>query len=340
MQDDDSAAGPGAAAGQALKRAAPPLTRAAPLLWALVALAIAGLITAAVLSLLRAASGPRPPFLDMPASSAAPAAASVSPRARAGSLIVAGSGSNLPLTRALVEAFLRRRQDAKIIVPESIGSSGGVRAARDGAIDVGLISRPLSEEEAKLGLTVTPYARVPIVVAANPSVADACVRSLDLPPMYAGLAPRWSDGGRVVMLQRERGDSSFLAVSRLVPGLDAANDEAYRDARWRVLYDDRSMQEALMATEGAAGIFDLGAISAQRLPIKVLCVDGVAPSVEGAASGRYPYWKDLSFVLPRALSALAGDLVRFAAGAEGRAITLGLGYAPLPLEPAAEEGRP
>jgi phosphate transport system substrate-binding protein len=312
-----------------------PLEQRARLLWALVALAIAGLSAAAVLVLLRAARGPRPPFLDLP-KGAATSAPARPPRAT-DALVLAGSGSNLPLTRVLAEAFRQRTPGARIVVQESIGSTGGIQAVKDGAIDVGLVSRPITDDEARLGLVVTPYARVPVVVAANPTVPDRCTSAGDLVAMYAGAFPRWSDGSRVVVLQRERGDSSFRAVSRLVPGLSAQNDAAYRENRWRVLYDDRAMQEALMSTEGAVGIFDLGAIEVQRLPIKVLCIDGAVPSTAGAAAGSYPYFKDLSFVTAGAPSGAAAELLAFVLSPAGRKLVASAGYVPLPLGPAAPD---
>lgn len=309
-----------------------PLRRGVPLLWGVVAVAIALLTGAVALVLLRAAQGPRPAFLEARGEAEGSGRLGGGARGVTEAVVVAGSGSNLPLTRALAEAFRKRRPGVKVVVPESIGSTGGIRAVRDGAIDVGLISRGLSEEEGRLGLTVTPYARVAVVVAANPSVPDGCVASGELADLYAGTRARWSDGSRAVVLQRERGDSSFLAFGQRVPGVAAQNEAGYRDGRWRILYDDRSMQEALMATEGAVGIFDLGAIVAQRLPIKVLCVDGVVPSAESVREGRYPYSKDLAFVTAGALSGARAELVRFVLSEEGRELTGSLGYVPLPVE--------
>lgn len=311
-----------------------PLTRRAPLLWALVALALAALVAAAALVFLRTERGSEPPFLAEPGT-----LSTASPRLPAGSgedaLEIAGSGSNLPLARALVAAFRQRRSSAKLLVHESIGSTGGIRAVRDGAVGVGMISRPLTSEESRLGLMVTPHARVAVVVAANPSVPDACTSGDDLVGFYAGTRTRWSDGSRAVVLQRERGDSSLLSFGALIPGLLTENDSAFRDHRFRVLYSDRAMQDALMATEGAFGIFDLGAIEAQRLPLKVLCVDGVAPSREALLSGRYPFSKDFAFVTAGAPTAIAADLLHFVSSTEGRELTARLGYVPLPLEAGA-----
>jgi phosphate transport system substrate-binding protein len=304
------------------------LTGKVPFLWALVALALVALGGAAAFVVLGAARGPRPPFVEAPASAVGPLARRSS---APGTLALAGSGSNLPVTRALVEAFRGRRPEARILVHASIGSGGGIRALLDGVADVALVSRPLHAEEARSGLVVTPHARVAVVVATHPSVPGECLSSGELPGLYSGMRAVWKDGGRVVMLQRERGDSSFLAVSGLVPGLAEANDAAYRAGRWRVLYDDRAMQEALVTTEGAAGIFDLGAIVAQRLPVHALCVDGVAPTTEAVASGQYRFWKDLAFVTRGAPEGRAAELIAFALSEEGRELVAGLGYVPLPI---------
>jgi phosphate transport system substrate-binding protein len=225
-------------------------------------------------------------------------------------------------------------------VHDSIGTTGGIRAVRDGAIHVGLASRPLLDEEARLGLVATPYARVAVVVAANAGVPDSCTSREELVGMFAGSRARWSDGSRIVVLQRERGDSSLLVMGKLVPGLLAENEAAYGENRWRVLYTDVAMQEAIMATPGAVGIFDLGAIEAQRLSIKPLCVDGTAPSLESMLSGRYPFSKDLAFVTVGAPAGLAAELIRFVLSSAGRELTARLGYAPLPLSAPKGAGLP
>ena len=94
-----------------------------------------------------------------------------------------------------------------------------------------------------------------------------------------------------------------------------------------------------MATEGAAGIFDLGAITVQRLPLKVLCVDGVTPSLWSVRTGRYPFWKDLSFVTRGPPSGLVADFVRFVRSDEGRALAESAGQLALPLAPAKAGGK-
>ena len=245
-------------------------------------------------------------------------------------LHLAGSGSNLPITRALAEAFQARSPNLHVVVFDSIGSTGAIAATYDDVIDLGLVARPLTEAETSLGLFITPYARVPVVVATHLGVPDESLSISALLDIYAGRKQSWSDGTPIVVLQRPRGDSSHLAVATAVPDFDAVNDEAYRERRWRVVDSDQAMQEALSITAGAVGLFDLGTVTLQRLPVRPLRIDDIAASEASVQSGRYPFAKDLAFVGVEEPAGLVADLVRHVHGDDGRALLRSAGYIPLP----------
>lgn len=246
-------------------------------------------------------------------------------------LRLAGSGSNLPLTRALADAFVATRPWLRVRVHESIGSSGGVRATDDQAVEIGLISRPLRERERALELDVIPYARVAVVVAANPTVA---VRSVDreaLIDYYLGHRTHWSDGTPVTVLQREEGDSSHGAVGKAIPAFAQADAESREANRWRVLLHDRAMQEALLSTPGAIGLFDQGLATIQELPLATLEFEGIRPTEEAVRSGDYPLTKDLAFVVPgnsREPDPLAMQFIAFVFSREGQQLIRDSGYVP------------
>jgi phosphate transport system substrate-binding protein len=300
-----------------------------PRLWAFVAVTLVALLGGGAATVRALEAGPRPPDGALGAGAAKKGPAPRAPEAGA-ALDLAGSGSNVPLVRVLAKAFGERAPGVRVVVHESIGSTGGVRAARDGQVELGLVSRPLTADEAKLGLVVVPHARVAVVVAAHPGVREDDLGAADLVTLYRGERSRFRDGAPVVVLQRERGDSSHLVVGREVPGFAAANDDALRAGRWRVLYHDRAMQEALMATDGAIGLFDLGQIVSQNLPLRVLAVDGVAPTPENVRAGRYRFVKDLAFVSAGAPSGAAAAFLEFVRSPEGREATRRAGYLPLP----------
>jgi phosphate transport system substrate-binding protein len=319
--------------GEGLSRietAPPDLARGNPTIWALLVLVILGLGAAGIAIVRASERGPRPPFLVQPPVSPVTGEVHRDPDL----LRLAGSGSNLPVTRALADAFSASHPDAHVVVHASIGSTGGIRAAKDGAIDVGLVSRELEESERRLGLRLVPYADVAVVFAANRSVPERDLGQEDVLELYAGKREHWSDETPVVVLQREKGDSSHLEASRAIEGFEEVDREAAKVGRWRVLYRDSAMHDALMSTAGAIGLIDLGTALGEDLEVRVFSLDGVYPSEDRVRDGSYPMAKRLAFVLDDDAGELAAAFLRFVFSAAGRAIIREKGYIPL------EEGSP
>ncbi|MFO7567647.1 MAG: substrate-binding domain-containing protein [Enhygromyxa sp.] len=274
-------------------------------------------------------SGPRPPYLDPEQGSST----DPQPTPKPSSLLrMAGSGSNLPLTRALADAFLAKRPWLRVRVHDSIGSGGGIRATHDRVVELGLTSRPLSPDERALDLTVIPYARVAVVVAANPTVPVRGISHEELLALYDARQRFWSDGSEVVVYLREPGDSGHLAAHAAIPGFAEVDRRALESRRWSVLFHDRAMQEALISTPGAIGLFDQGLATIQKLPLALLEYDGQRPSEDSVRAGSYPILKDLAFVLPTDdHDPLAYEFIAFVFSPEGQKLIRESGY--VPLEP-------
>jgi phosphate transport system substrate-binding protein len=272
-------------------------------------------------------AGPLPPYLDPHAPP--PEAVRSAPR-QPNYLRLAGSGSNLPVTNALANAFTARRPWLSVRVFESIGSGGGIQATVDRAIDIGLISRSLKPSEESQGLVVIPYARVAVILAAHPSVPLRKITRQQLLDIYSGRQTHWDDGSPVELLKREPGDSSHLAMYGVVPELEAIDAEAWVSDRGRKVVTDRAMQEALSSTPGAIGLSDLGQTVSQDLNISVLEFEGLRPNEESLRSGEHPLFKDLSFVLPDGEpDALVAAFIAFVFSPEGQEVLRTNGYVPL-----------
>lgn len=244
-----------------------------------------------------------------------PAAAGPAPGA---TLVFAGSGTNLPIVRVLARAFEKRHPGVRIEVPASIGSTSGIRAAADGAIAIGLISRPLKESEKGLGLDVVTYARTPLVIGVHPAVAEDDVSYAEIVDIYRGKKNRWKDGSGIIVLTREPGDSTIEVMDRGVPGFRAAYDESQQAKRWTVLLKDLEMDEVLAKTPYAIGFSDLGALTVERHRIKPLRVNGVAPTLANVQGGKYPLVKPLMFTFHREkLPPAAKEFLAFVRSKEG-----------------------
>lgn len=246
----------------------------------------------------------------------------------AGPLVFAGCGSNGPITRLLVQAFAAAHPEVRIDV-RAVGSTNGIWLAAADAIPVGLMSRPLSESERGLGLTVMPYARTALVIAAHPAVADDNITVDELVGVYRGTRPRWRSGQRIVLLTREPGDSSIQLLSREIPGFRTAYLEGQRKGRAKLAYTEQQMIEALASRPHALGFSDLGTLTTEALPVHALKLNGIPATIETLASGQYPLVKTLAFVYrPDKVPAKVGEFLDFVRSAGGERILRAHGYLP------------
>lgn len=289
--------------------------------WYGVAIVVVALVATAFAVLRGASSGPRPKFLvsDVEASRGAAKEAD-------GHLHLAGSGSDIPLVRILATAH-RGRAELRPVVHASIGSGGGVRALLDGAIDIALVSRPLKPSEEEAGLVYTPFATVPVIIGAHLDVADEGITMGQLLEIYRGDRKEWSDGSRIVVLQREPGDSSHTLVAAATTGFAEANEAAYRDHTFRVLYHDSALQTALANTTGAIGLHGNG-VDPISAGFKALSIDGIHPGPESVANGSYPFAKQLALVTRAEAAEPVKAFVAFVMSDEGQALLLEAGAVP------------
>jgi phosphate transport system substrate-binding protein len=250
-----------------------------------------------------------------------------------GTVRLLGTGAMTPLASRLAAAWSERHPELKIVVEPSVGSGGGVRAAADGAVDLGMISRPLSSSEQALGLVQMPVARDAVVIAAHPAISVEGLSVAELEALYAGRSEMFADGTRAVVLLRDAQESANLALERWLPSIEASRKEAYRTRRLRVLYHDDAMGSALASTPGAIGVFSLGAVRSVELRLRVLSIGGVRPSVESMADGSWRATRDLSFVLRPDRAARVRLFLEFVRSDEGQEIARRSGYLPLAEAP-------
>jgi phosphate transport system substrate-binding protein len=244
-------------------------------------------------------------------------------------LIFAGCDANIPLTRLLARAFMQRHPEVSIQL-ETVGSTNGVALTAAGAVQIGLVSRRLRASEEGLGLAFRPYAMTAVIIGADPDVPDVTLAATDLLSFYRGMKHQWASGREIVLLTREEGDSSIVSLKESLPGFADAYAAESHPRHWTVLYSEPAMHEALLTVPFALGLSDLGTITIERLPIRALSIDGIAPTLENIASGRYPFTKTLGLVWHEDTLPDSGQaFVEFVQSDDGAGILTSHGYLPV-----------
>ncbi len=244
-------------------------------------------------------------------------------------LVVAGSGTNLPAIRLLIKAFNHHHPEIQFAEPSNIGSDGAIRATANSAVSIGLVSRALIGDENKLGLVVAPYSRTAVAIGVNPSVKDEGITFKELNSIYQGEKTTWKDGNKIIVLNREPGESSIYVLEEKVPGFREVYADSIKNNRWSIILKDEGMNRKIESLPYSIGFTDMGAIASQKLKIKMLKLNGVYPSPATVESGAYPLYKTLSFVYrPERLTPDAKAFMSYVCSTEGKKILLHNNYIP------------
>lgn len=253
----------------------------------------------------------------------------LSEKASAESILLAGSGTNLPSIRLLVKAFERLHPEIHFAEPTNIGSDGAVRAVADGAISIGLVSRALIGNEKNLGLAVVPYSRTAVAIGVNPSVKDEEITYGELNSIYRGDKTTWKDGNKIIVLNREPGESSILLLEENVPGFREVYRDSIKNNRWSIILKDEGMNRKIEALPYSIGLTDMGAVTTQKLKIKLLKLNGVYPSAKTVINNTYPLYKTLAFVYrPERLTPGMKAYMAYVCSTDGKNILQNNGYVP------------
>lgn len=202
-------------------------------------------------------------------------------------ITIAGTGDSQILLRKLVESYRKNHSDCMIDIPDSVGSSGGVKALAANQVDMARVARPLKPREEKYNLSYRPFARSPIVCVVHETVQGIESLSHDqLVKIYAGTLKNWQDlgarTGKIYPVAREEGDSSFGVLKKHIPGLkDIAEFQA------KICFTTPETVATLIQYPGTIGFLPLSMVPKEGL--RILMVNKVKPTAENVAHGLYPY---------------------------------------------------
>ncbi len=270
--------------------------------WSATGSAIAGVMLAAL-----AGFGPS-------ARAAEPAAHAATETVRVG-----GTGFAIALMRALGEQLTAGRSDVEIAILPSLGSGGGVAALGDGAIELAVSARPLTNDEQGKGLRDAACATTPLTFAT--SRADGGSLTLrDLPALYAEPSPSWPDGTRLKVILRDRRGAEITYLSGQLPGMRDAFAAAFKRPGIAVGATDQENADLAQRIEGSLAIITLLQIRAERLALRPMSLDGLAPSTDTIAAGAWPLPIRFCLVLPAAPTPGARQMVALFRSSDGQAL--------------------
>ena len=237
----------------------------------------------------------------------------------AATLTIPGTGACEAVLRSVATVYERSHPQAKVVIPPSVHSDGGIRQVIDGEAVLARVSRPLTPEEAGKGLTHLVFARDAVVFAVGARVTARDLTIGQLADIFSGKIGTWErlngGNGPIRVLYRQAGDSNLRRIQ--------AKFKEFRDMRFthegKALYYDHEMLEMLRKFGNSVGYLTLSTINESGAPISSLSIDGVAPTKGNIVAGRYPLVTEYTLVYRKdALPPDAREFIDFLFTGEGR----------------------
>jgi phosphate transport system substrate-binding protein len=238
---------------------------------------------------------------------------------------VSGSGTCLPLLRLLTGAY--DTDAVEFVYLPGLHSGGGIKGVANGDLEIGAVSRELSAEEEKLGLRYTLLSRDGLVIATHPSVPLDGLTSKQVREIYEGKYSNWAELGgpdlTITILDRNEDESAKIILRKYVLGTDLTITPKAVN-----LYYEPDMIEGLQSTVGAIGYFSLGYGLSQDVPVHMLKLDGVEPTVANIENGTYKPIRPLGVVTAADAGEQIDRFLQWATSAKAVELIKSEGFAP------------
>lgn len=225
-------------------------------------------------------------------------------------LVITGSSTIAPLVAEIARRYERAHPGVRIDV-QSGGSSRGIRDVRSGLADLAMVSRaPVGAERA---LHAYPIARDGVAIILNAGNPVAALDEDEVSAIYRGRIASWAEVGGpeapIVVVHKAEGRAT-RAVFLEHFGLDGRDVEA--DV---IVGENEQAVKTVAGTANAIGYVSIGTAAVDLehgVPIKLLGVGGVAPTLENVRAGAYPIVRPLVLLTREPARGLARELIDYA----------------------------
>lgn len=204
------------------------------------------------------------------------------------------------------------------------GATKGIRAVSAGTSDSGGTCRhwlggPDNKDprEANAKLVQVAWDALVVIVHQDNPVNNITLKQLR--DIYDGTLTSWNSFGwddkKIALVTRSGDDSGVGHMFRL---LVFGNPQYQFKARSYVFKSTGPLEKKIVGTVTALGID--GISSAKKTKVKVLSLNGIAPTKTNIASGKYPLFRPLYVVINKAADPRVQDLIAFMLSPEGQMI--------------------
>ncbi len=230
--------------------------------------------------------------------------------ADAGKLVLTGASTVAPLAAEIGKRFESLHPGVRVDV-QTGGSGRGINDARQGLSDIGLVSRPLKDDEKDL--LSFAIANDGVCVILHKSNPVAALTDRQVAAIYTGQIANWREvGGKdapITVVNKAEGRSTLELFCHYYK-LKNADIKAHV-----VIGDNAQGIKTVAGNPDSIGYVSIGTAeveAGQGTAIRLLPVGGVEASIQNVANGKFPLSRPLNLVVRKAPEGLAKEYIDFA----------------------------
>jgi phosphate transport system substrate-binding protein len=233
-------------------------------------------------------------------------------------LVVTGSSTVAPVLSEIAKRYESLHSDVRIDV-QTGGSSRGLKDARTGLADIGMVSRALKEEEKDLIPFTIGFDGVAMIVHADNPITELTRQQII--DIYVGKINDWSELGgadeEIVVINKAEGRAT-LELFLDYFGLKSPDIQADIIAG-----DNEQDIKAVAGNPFSIAYVSIGNAEYDikaGVPIRLLPLEGVLATSENVAAERFPMRRPLNLVVSKQPEGLVLDFLNYARSGDVRDI--------------------
>ena len=154
-------------------------------------------------------------------------------------LEVPGTGACEQILKIMARSFNQANPGLEVVIPKSVGSSGGIREVGEGNHILARTSRPIEGQEAAYGLTTLDFAMDAVVFAVSREIELSDISTEQAAAIFSGRVKTWPEVGCecensiICPLIREESDSSLAIIKKHLAGYKVPKQYLFKDTLGR-----------------------------------------------------------------------------------------------------------
>ncbi|MEM9805046.1 MAG: substrate-binding domain-containing protein [Cyanobacteria bacterium P01_D01_bin.56] len=240
---------------------------------------------------------------------------------------IGGSSETYELLEQLTEVYQSEANDISFEFFPPSQSSSGIQGVKSKVLDIGGVSSIPTAQDVDEQMRYVPLAQTPLVVVIHNSVTGVGdISGEQIKAIYSGQIDNWEMLGgpdaEIIVFDFTEDENEKQVLREAYLGQELAITP-----RAIVFAEDDKLLETAAVTE-----FSIAAVPYENeldeLPLTLLSIDGISPSMETIQAGEYTMTLPLGIVVNKESSADIEPFVTFATSSQGQQILTENNYIP------------